>query len=118
MPYNPQQNGVAERKNRAIIGVVKAMIHDQDLPMFLWEEACSIAIYIQDKSPHRALGRMTPEEAFTRVKPEVGHFGIFGCLVYSHVPKEKRTKVETIGIKGYLLDTVRSQWPIGSTFLC
>lgn len=35
VPYNPQQNGVTERKNRAIIGVVKAMIHDQDLPMFL-----------------------------------------------------------------------------------
>ena len=26
--YNPQQNGVAERKNRTIISAVKAMIHD------------------------------------------------------------------------------------------
>jgi transposase InsO family protein len=32
-PYNPQQNGVAERKNRTIMEVVKTMIHDQDLPM-------------------------------------------------------------------------------------
>jgi transposase InsO family protein len=38
-PYNPQQNGVAERKNRTIMEVVKTMIHDQDLPMCLWEEA-------------------------------------------------------------------------------
>ena len=30
-PYNPQQNGVAERKNRTIMEAVKAMIHDQDL---------------------------------------------------------------------------------------
>lgn len=35
VPYNPQQNGVAERKNRAIIEAAKAIIHDQDLPMFL-----------------------------------------------------------------------------------
>jgi transposase InsO family protein len=32
--YNPQQNGVAERKNRSIIGAAKAMIHDQDCPCF------------------------------------------------------------------------------------
>ena len=37
-PYNPQQNGMEERKNRYIMEVVKAMIHDQDLPMHLWEE--------------------------------------------------------------------------------
>ena len=28
IPYNPQQNGVAERKNRAIVGAVRAMLHD------------------------------------------------------------------------------------------
>ena len=34
-PYNPQQNRVAERKNRTIMEAVKAMIHDQDLLMHL-----------------------------------------------------------------------------------
>jgi transposase InsO family protein len=36
-PYNPQQNGVAERKNISIIEATKTMIHDQGLPMHLWE---------------------------------------------------------------------------------
>jgi hypothetical protein len=35
-PYNPQQNGVAERKNRTIMEAPKTMIHDQDLTMHLW----------------------------------------------------------------------------------
>jgi hypothetical protein len=39
------------------------------------------------------LKNMTPEEAFTGVHPEVGHFKIFGCHVYIHVPKEKRMKL-------------------------
>jgi len=28
-PHNPQQNGVAERKNRSIVGAARAMLHDQ-----------------------------------------------------------------------------------------
>ena len=40
-PGNPQQNGVGEQKNRAIVGAAKAMLHDQDMPWFLWVEACN-----------------------------------------------------------------------------
>jgi hypothetical protein len=42
----------------------------------------------------------TPEEAFTGMKPKVIHLRIFGCPVYIHVPKEKRTKLEPSGKKG------------------
>ena len=45
-PYNPQQNGVVERKNQTIMEAVKAMIHDQDLPMHLWAEAAGTAVYV------------------------------------------------------------------------
>jgi hypothetical protein len=97
---NPQQNGVAERKNRSIIEAVKAMIHDQHLPMFLWAEASMTTVYVQNRCPHKTLRNMTPEEAFTEVKPKVGHFRIFGCPVYIHIPKEKRTKLDPSSRKG------------------
>jgi transposase InsO family protein len=45
VPYNPQQNGVAERKNRAIVGVARSMLHDQALAFYLWAEACSTTVY-------------------------------------------------------------------------
>ena len=45
----------------------------------------------------------TPEEAFTGVKPEIGHLRIFGCPVYIHEPVEKRTKFEPSGEKGILV---------------
>ena len=37
---------------------------------------------------------------FTRNKPEVIHLKIFGCLVFIHIPKEKRNKMEPYGKKG------------------
>lgn len=33
----PEYNGVAERLNRTIITKVRAMLHDAQLPKFLWE---------------------------------------------------------------------------------
>jgi transposase InsO family protein len=65
VPYNSQQNGVAERKNKTIVGAACAMIHDQGLPMFLWVEACRTVVYIQNKSPHTILGKLTPKEVCT-----------------------------------------------------
>lgn len=78
----------------------KAMLHDQKLPMFLWGEATKTIVYIQNRTPHQVLGDKTHEEAFTGMKPKVGHFRLFGYPVYSHVPNEKRTKLEASRKKG------------------
>ena len=45
-PYNPQQNGIVERKNRRIMEVARAMIHDQDIPMHLWAEVARTVVYV------------------------------------------------------------------------
>jgi hypothetical protein len=99
-PYNPQQNGIVERKNQTIMEAVKVMSHDQDLPMHLWAEAAKTTVYMQNKSLHKVLENKTPEEMFSREKPEVSHFRIFGCPVFFHVPREKRTKLDPSGQKG------------------
>jgi hypothetical protein len=99
-PYNPQQNGVAERKNRTIMEAVKTMIHDQDLPMHLWAEEAKTLVYVQNILSHSALGFKTPEEMFSGKKSKVNHLKIFGCLVFVHILKEKRTKLDPSGKKG------------------
>jgi hypothetical protein len=60
-------------------------------------------MYIQNRCPHATLKDKTPEEVFSGIKHEVGHLRIFGCHVYMHVPKEKRTKMEPSGKKGFLV---------------
>ena len=46
-PRNPQQNGVAKRKNKMIMGVAQAMLHHQGLSVHLWVKACNVAVYVQ-----------------------------------------------------------------------
>jgi hypothetical protein len=58
------QNDVAERKNHSIEEFVKEMMNDQNLSMFLWGKAV-MAVYVQNRSPHRILKNMTPKEAFS-----------------------------------------------------
>jgi len=102
-PYNPKQNGVAERKNGTIVEAARAMLYDHDMPKFLWAEACNTVVYVQNRTPHRALRKITPESVFTDKKLEVRHFRIFGSLAYYHITEEKRKKLDQTMEKGYLV---------------
>jgi transposase InsO family protein len=90
-PYNPQQNGVAERKNRTIMEAVKTMIHDQDIPMCLWAEAVMEVVYVQNRLSHSALGYQDPRRNVhrkeARGKPSQN---IWLSNVYPHTEREKK----------------------------
>ena len=81
----------------------KFMPHDQDLPMHLWAEAARTTVYVQNHTPHRVLVNKIMEEAFSGDKRDVKHLRIFGCKVYIHIPKEKRTKLDPSTRKGILV---------------
>ena len=99
-PYNPQQNGIAERKNRTIMEAARSMLHDQDILMHLWIEAIKTVVYVQNHTPHIVLENKTPEEVFSGRKPKISNLRIFGCPMYIHIPKEKSTKL-VFGYTGY-----------------
>jgi IS30 family transposase len=107
MPHNPQQNGFTERKNRTIMGAVQTMLHDQGLPMHLWEEACNTAVYVHNHCPHRVLGMSTPEEDFIGNKPDVSNFKIFGSSVYVHVTKDAKKKLEPTAEVGIFVGYIK-----------
>nr|GEU33438.1 hypothetical protein [Tanacetum cinerariifolium] len=46
----PQQNGVAERKNRTIIEAARTMLADSLLPIPFWVEAVNTACYVQNRA--------------------------------------------------------------------
>lgn len=95
-PYNPEKNGVAKRKNMSIVKATKAMLYDQDMPKFLWAEACNTTVYVKNRTPHKALGKITLESVLTGKTPKASHFKIFGSLAYCIYPKKRKKLDQTV----------------------
>ena len=91
--YSPQQNGVAERKNRSLIEMARCMLLDADLEKKYWAEAVNTANYLQNILPTKAATK-TPHELWTSRKPDVKNLHIFGCKAYVFVHKEQRKKLD------------------------
>ncbi|GJW78639.1 putative ribonuclease H-like domain-containing protein [Tanacetum coccineum] len=77
----PQQNGVAERKNRTLIEAARTMLADSFLPNTFWAEAVSTACYVLNRvlvtKPHNK----TPYELLTGKLPIISYIRPFGCHV-------------------------------------
>ena len=97
--YTPQQNGVAERKNRAIMNMARSILVERGVPRELWPEAVNWTIYLLNRSPTIALKDKTPEEAWKNETPSVEHLRIFGCIGYVHNVDQKRKKLDDKSIK-------------------
>ncbi|GJZ93754.1 putative ribonuclease H-like domain-containing protein [Tanacetum coccineum] len=77
----PQQNGVAERRNRTLIEAARTMLVDSMLPTTFWTEAVNTACYVQNRvlvvKPHNK----TPYELFHGRTPTLSFMRPFGCPV-------------------------------------
>ena len=73
--------------------VVKAMIHDQDLPMHLWDEATRTVVYVQNIIAHSVIGNKNLEEMLTIEKPEVIHLNFFVFLCLYMFPRRKKQNI-------------------------
>lgn len=106
--YAPQQNGVAERKNRSLNEMGLCMLLDAGLPRKFWAEAVNTAVYLQNRLPTKATD-ITPFEVWFGRKPDLSHLRVFGCEVYAWKPQQKRKKFESKAVKltfvGYATDS-------------
>lgn len=96
--YSPEQNGVAERRNRYLLEGIRSVVAGTRLPRFLWDEVARAVNYVQNRLPCRALHLQTPEEAFSGIKPNISHLRVIGCLAFCHIPRKKRTKLDNKAI--------------------
>lgn len=94
--YTPQQNGVAERKNRHLIEVTRAIMFAKQVPKFYWGEAILTATYLINRLPSRILSFQTPVDVLKGCFPftqlvSVLPVKVSGSVAYVHLPQHTRS---------------------------
>jgi hypothetical protein len=46
MPGIPYQNGATERKNHTFMNMIRSMLENNELPLFLWSKTLKTIMYI------------------------------------------------------------------------
>ncbi|GJX07571.1 putative ribonuclease H-like domain-containing protein [Tanacetum coccineum] len=102
-PRTPQQNGVAERKNRTLIEAARTMLADSLLPTMFWAEAVNTACYVLNRvlvtKPHNK----TPYELLTGEVPSISYFKPFGCHVTILNTSDPLGKFDGKSDEGYIV---------------
>nr|GEZ73528.1 ribonuclease H-like domain-containing protein [Tanacetum cinerariifolium] len=81
VPRTPQQNGIAERKNRTLIKAARTMLADSLLPILFWAEAVNTVCYVQNRVLVTKPQNKTPYELLLSRTPNIDFMRPFGCLV-------------------------------------
>jgi hypothetical protein len=74
--------------------MANCMIQSKGLSLQYWAKAINCENYIVNHTPTKALKNITPEEAWTKIKPDVSHFRVFGTIAWAHIPDEKRKSLQ------------------------
>ena len=99
----PQQNGVAERKNRHILETSRAVLLGTHVPSCLWGDAVATVVYLINHMPAKILHFKTPLQILsTHISlPSLLMLSprIFGCVAFVHLHKNQRTKLDPCAIQ-------------------
>jgi len=81
-PYNPENNGKAERFNQTLINCARTLLSWSKLDQKFWDYAINYANYLYNINPHRSIGNAIPNEVFFNKKVDLKYIKTFGCISY------------------------------------
>ncbi|CAL2277183.1 unnamed protein product [Prunus armeniaca] len=84
-PYTPQQNGLAERKNRHLIETSITLLTAAHLPSQFWFHAVAHAAYLINRMPSKGLDLQSPYYRLFGLVPDITHVKVFGTAIYPYL---------------------------------
>ncbi|KAK1681137.1 hypothetical protein QYE76_041985 [Lolium multiflorum] len=98
--YTPQQNGVAERKNRTLMDMARSMMAEYKSRYNFWAEAISTACHSSNRLYLRKGLNKTPYEILTGNKPNISYFKVFGCKCFYKIKGVRLSKFAPKALEG------------------
>jgi hypothetical protein len=92
LPYSPQSNEVAERKNRTLTDLVNAMLETSGLSNEWWGETILTACHVLNKVLTKNK-EIKPFEEWEKKKLNISYLRTWGCLTKVNVPINKKRKL-------------------------
>jgi transposase InsO family protein len=92
MPYKPQQNVIAERRNITLMDMTRSIMAYAELTNHFWGEALSTIAYILNRIKTKTKP-LTPYEYWTSLNLDFYNLKIWGCKAYVLIPKPLRDKL-------------------------
>jgi hypothetical protein len=102
-PYTPQQNGVAERKNRTLIESVRTMLDEYKTSDHFWAEAINTTCHAVNWLYLHRLLKKTPYVLLTDNKPNLSYFRVFGSKCYVLLKRPKSSKFAPRAYESFML---------------
>jgi hypothetical protein len=102
-PCTPEQNGVAERKNRTLIESAWTMLDEYKSSKHIWAKAINMACHAVNQLYLHRLLKKTPHELLTGNKPNVSYFRVFGSKCYVLPKRSKSSKFVPKIYGGFML---------------
>nr|GFC37330.1 retrovirus-related Pol polyprotein from transposon TNT 1-94 [Tanacetum cinerariifolium] len=99
----PQQNGVAERRNRTLIEAARIMLDDAKLLVTFWAKAVNTACYVQIRVLVNKSQNKTLYELFNGRTPAIGFLKPFDCHVMILNTLDNLGKFKAKGDDGYFI---------------
>jgi transposase InsO family protein len=94
VPGTPQENGMSERMNRAMMECARSMRLHVGLHLQLWIYVVDIVFYLINKGPSISLDGIIPKESWVGKKVNYSFLKNSSYEAFVHIDKGNRTKFE------------------------
>ena len=110
-PHTPEHTSTVERAMLDMKNGIITALNDANLPDYLWHYAASHQVHVKNRSPHKALYRLTPRHVWDtdsddhqvvaqkNYRLDLSYLRVFGCIAYPLVPKAKRKNLDDKAVK-------------------